>query len=417
MFEALFKRPSTIARYRSAPQYEDRVRYLTNLAASGAARCTLRLVANDQLELVCLPDLWEGEMVTQSLLSATVDAWSGCGGSSGGERRRPEACRRLLGHACRWLRFLGRIAESVEAPHPYAAELEAYVTWMRDVRGLAEGTIRGRFQVVAEFLRWLSERDVPLSEVRINDIDEALSAKMTCGTYLRVTVHNHARYLRTFLRFAEARGLCRPGLADGVLPPRRYQGDAIPQRLSREDVLRLLATTEGERPTDKRDRAILMLLIGYGLRASEVCSLELEDLDWEEETLRVRRSKSGRTEIYPLSRGIGEAILRYLLDVRPARPERALFLTSRAPIRPLRGSALSEIAGRRLDRLGLPVKRRGAHVLRHAAAQHLLDQGLSMKAVGDYLGHRRISSTSAYARVHLEALREVVADFDLGGLA
>ena len=414
MFENLFKQPGTIARYRSAPLHDSRVLYLTHLAASGASLCTLRVVARDQLELVCLPDLWEGEKVPESLVSTTVEAWSGPGGAG---QQRPEACRRLLGHARRWLRFLGRIEESVAVPPPYAAELEAYVIWMRDVRGLAEGTIRGRCQVVAEFLGWLSARSVPLAEIRITDIDEALSARLTCGTYRRVTVHNHARYLRGFLRFAEAQGLCRSGLADGVLPPRRYQSNTIPQRLSREDVLRLLATTVGERPTDKRDRAILMLLIGYGLRAGEVCSLELDDLDWEEETLRVRRSKSRRTEVYPLSRGIGEAILRYLLDVRPVRPERALFLTSCAPIRPLRGSALSEIAGRRLDRLGLPVKRRGTHVLRHAAAQHLLDQGLSIKAVGDYLGHRRISSTSAYTRVRLEALREVVADFDLEGLA
>ena len=267
MFAKLFQRSDAIAKYRSAPLYEDRVQYLTYLAASGASCWTLRKVARDQLELVCLPELWEGERVSESLVSTAVEAWSGTGGSSEGRRKRPEACRQLLGHARRWLHFLGRLEESVEAPHPYAAELEAYVIWMCDVRGLAEGTIRSRCQVVAEFLGWLSERGVPLSEVWINDIDEALSAKMTCGTYLRVTVHNHARYLRTFLRFAEARGLCRPGLADGILPPRRYQGDTIPQRLSREDVLRLLATTEGVRPADKRDRAILMLLIGYGLRA------------------------------------------------------------------------------------------------------------------------------------------------------
>ena len=160
--------------------------------------------------------------------------------------------------------------------------------------------------------------------------------------------------------------------------------------MSRDDIQHLLASTEGEGPVDKRDRAILMLLIGYGLRAGEVCGLQLADLDWQEETLRVRRSKSRRTDLYPLSRGVGHAIVRYLVDVRPRWPGRFLFLTLRAPIRPLRTSALSEIAGRRLDRLGLVVKRRGAHVLRHAAAQHLLDQGLPMKTVGDYLGHRRL---------------------------
>ena len=236
-------------------------------------------------------------------------------------------------------------------------------------------------------------------------------------TYKRTTIHNHARYVRAFLHFAEDRGLCRSGLAEGVMPSRIYQDDTIPIGLSRDDVHRLVASTESKRPVDKRDRAILMLLIGYGLRAGEVCGLQLDDLDWEEETLRVRRDKTGRTDHYPLSRGIGRAILRYLVDVRPQWPGRSLFLTLRAPIRPLRTSALSEIAGRRLDRLGLVVKRRGAHVLRHTAAQHLFDHGLPMKTVGDYLGHRRISSTSVYAKIHLEALREVVADFDLEGLA
>jgi len=68
-----------------------------------------------------------------------------------------------------------------------------------------------------------------------------------------------------------------------------------------------------------------------------------------------------------------------------------------------------------MDRLGISGKRRGPHALRHAAAQHLLDQGLSMKAVGDYLGHRSVAATSIYAKVQLNVLREV-AEIDLGGM-
>ena len=71
---------------------------------------------------------------------------------------------------------------------------------------------------------------------------------------------------------------------------------------------------------------------------------------------------------------------------------------------------------RRLDRLGVMTWRRGPHALRHAAAQHLLDQGMSYKVIGDFLGHRNTSSTAVYAKVNLNALREV-ADFDLEGLA
>ena len=159
-----------------------------------------------------------------------------------------------------------------------------------------------------------------------------------------------------------------------------------------------------------------MLLITYGLRAGEVSGLQLDDLDWQQEMLRVRCPKPGRTHLYPLSRGVGQTILRYLREVRSVQPERTLFLTLKAPIRPLTREVIKGIVSTRIDRLGITDKRRGPHALRHAAAQHLLDQGLSMKAIGDYLGHRSVAATSVYARVHLDALRQV-ADIDLEGLA
>ena len=417
MFEELFEQPRTIKKYRSAPLYEDRVRYLAHMVEGGAKPPTLYNIAYNQLKLVRLVDLREGETVTVSQLAAVAEARSHPEGYSGSEQTLSAASRDFLGYALRWLRFLGRVEEPAEPRHRYAAEIEAFAVWMRDERGLSEGTIRGRCQAVADFLNRLSTRKVPLVAAEMTDVDEAVAAKMACGTYKRATINNYARYLRGFLRFAEDRDLCKSGLGEGLMPSRVYLDDTIPSGLSRDDIQLLLANTEGEGPVDKRDRAILMLLIGYGLRAGEVCGLQLDDLDWQEETLRVRRSKSGRTDLYPLSRGVGHATVRYLVDVCPRWPGRFLFLTLRAPIRPLRTSALSEIAGRRLDRLGLVVKRRGAHVLRHAAAQHLLDHGLPMKTVGDYLGHRRLGSTSVYAKVHLKALREVVADFDLEGLA
>jgi site-specific recombinase XerD len=185
--------------------------------------------------------------------------------------------------------------------------------------------------------------------------------------------------------------------------------------LNRDEVVRLLATTEGDRTFDIRARAILMLLITYGLRAGEVSGLQLDDLDWEREMLRVRCPKPGRTHLYPLSRGVGQTILRYLSEVRPKQSDRRLFLTLRAPIKPLDRHMIKFIVSTRIDRLGVTGKRRGPHALRHAAAQHLLDQGLSMKAVGDYLGHRSVAATSVYAKVQLNALREVAA-IDLEGV-
>ena len=206
------------------------------------------------------------------------------------------------------------------------------------------------------------------------------------------------------------------GLADGIMPSRFHPGETIPKGLNRDEVLRLLATTEGDRPADVCDRAIFMPLIAYGLRAGEDSGLGLDDLDWTEEPLQVCRPKPGRTHQYPLSRGVGQAILRYIREVRPKRRERELFLTLQAPIRPMTRGAIGNIVRRRACRAGIVGKRRGSHALRHGAAQHLLDNGLSMKAVGDYLGHRSVSATATYAKVRLDTLRKV-GEIDLEGLA
>jgi integrase/recombinase XerD len=101
---------------------------------------------------------------------------------------------------------------------------------------------------------------------------------------------------------------------------------------------------------------------------------------------------------------------------RPAGRGRSLFFTSHAPIRPVGRKTLSKIVRDRLASIGIISGRRGTHALRHAAAQHLLDQGVSMKVIGDFLGHRDPSSTAIYAKVNLAALREVAA-LDLEGLA
>ena len=228
---------------------------------------------------------------------------------------------------------------------------------------------------------------------------------------------NYAQRLRLFFRFAEFGGWCMGGIADAIKAPRIYADERLPPRLTRDEVFRLLATTEGNRRSDIRDRAILMLLIAYGLRSGELRRLRLDDIDWQAETLRVRRSKSGRTHPYPLSQSVAHAIVRYIREVRPSRPDRTLFCTVVAPIRLLTRGALGTIVRDRLRRVGVVAGRRGPHALRHAAAQHLLDQGASWKVIADHLGHATQASTRAYAKIDLNALREVAQDFDLEGLA
>jgi site-specific recombinase XerD len=243
-----------------------------------------------------------------------------------------------------------------------------------------------------------------------------IAAEHQRGAWNRRTIHDYAQRLRRFLAFAEERGWCRPGLAAGIMAPKFMTDETVPKGVKRQDVERLLASVQGERPVDRRDRAILLLFVAYGLRAGEVAGLRLDDLDWENEIVRVRCPKPGRTHVWPLSPAVGHAILRYITDVRPTGHGRSLFFTSRSPIRPVSRKTLSKIVHDRLAGIGIVSGRRGAHALRHAAAQHLLDQGVSMKVIGDFLGHSDPSSTAIYAKVNLTALREVAA-LDLEGLA
>jgi integrase/recombinase XerD len=159
----------------------------------------------------------------------------------------------------------------------------------------------------------------------------------------------------------------------------------------------------------------MLLLAVYGLRSGEVRTLKLDNVDWERNLLFIPRTKGRRVEPYPLSPTVGEAIVRYLQRVRPRSSYREIFLTVEAPIRPLSGAAVWRSVAKRARALDPPVVPHGAHVLRHACATHLLEQGFSLKEIGDHLGHRSLSSTTRYASVNLAGLREV-ANFSLGGL-
>ena len=407
MFEFLFAQSSAIARYRSAPLLEDRIRYLAHCKQIGIKLETLRKIASHQLSLVCTLDLRDSD---DDANLRKLEGWS-----LPEERKlQPRARRLAFNHADRWLHFLGWRTVPEAACHAHTREVTAFMAHVSGECGWSDATVESCGRTVNRFFFWLDEMGVDLASIEITMIDQIIANYCARG-YSRSTTHLYAQQLRRFFRFAEQRSWCKPGLADGIIPPQRYPGETIPKGLDRDEVIRLLAITEGDRIFDIRARAILMLLITYGLRAGEVAGLQLDDLDWDREMLRVRCPKPGRTHLYPFSPSVGQAILRYLREVRPERHDRRLFLTLRAPIKPLNRHMIKAIVSTRIERLGITGKRRGPHALRHAAAQHLLDQGLSMKAVGDYLGHRSVAATSVYAKVQLNVLREVAA-IDLEGM-
>jgi site-specific recombinase XerD len=210
-----------------------------------------------------------------------------------------------------------------------------------------------------------------------------------------------------FLRYAHREGVLKGDLSATVGWPQVYRLSSIPRSISWGDVNRVLACVERRTGAGRRDYAILLLLVTYGLRGREIAALTLDNIDWKRERLAVPERKAGHSTAFPLSAVVGEAILDYLRQGRPKTTDRHVFFRAAAPRRPLGHAAVSAIARKYLLRAGVNVPRPGSHTLRHSAVQRLIDADFDLKTIGDFVGHRSASSTEVYAKVAVEALREV----------
>ena len=415
MFNQLYKSSRAIERHLAAPLLDERLRYLSHRAALGCNKKSLRLIApyllvfTDYLHLKAI-----GEIGVEQINRA-ADQWVSRQPQHQSVTDYREGRMLFISFAKDWLRFLGRLRPLEVPRQPYTYMIEEFVKYMTEERGLSPATVGPRRVRLAQFFSRFYQEHRSFNEISIVDIDATIVRMGEQNAYARASIRAYVDAIRSFFRYAEQRGWCAPGLAEAIISPRLFADEQLPKGPSWEDVQRLLASTESDKPKDIRDRALVMLFAVYGLRVGEVQALKLEDLDWENELLHVTRSKEYRREVYPLSYTAGEALLRYLKEVRPRVPYREVFITMLAPVRPCRKGALYCAVADRLRALGVSLKHRGPHSLRHACATRLLAQGLSLKEVGTHLGHQRTDTTRVYAKVDLAGLRQV-ADFDLGGV-
>jgi site-specific recombinase XerD len=411
MHDELFEKPDIVARYRAGPCAHARERFLRQASAEGYSRSTLKRIAWVLLSVAEAVQSHGGRISSTRLRSVLCRRIRLCDG-----RRPSEHTARLLRrHGEDWLRSIGALLPEADQPARFARELGAFAAYMRVERGLSPVTIATREVRMCRFFSCLPSRVRSLSDVTIGQIDAFLESEAQRG-WSRASLHTLGSSLRSFFRYAAQQGWCAASLALSIDLPRRYELEDVPMAPTVDEVDQLLATTAlGDAPVTIRDHAVLSLLIHYGLRRGEVEHLTLDDIDWVAETLHVMRPKLRRPQCYPLSAPVGEAILRYLRDARPRCEHRAVFITVKAPFRPLSGSSISAMVRMRLRKQGVKLEWSGAHCLRHACAGQLLDAGFTLKQIADHLGHRSMSSTRIYTKIDLQSLRQV-AELDLGAL-
>jgi site-specific recombinase XerD len=413
MFETLFHCPRACFRHSNGPLAKEREAFLAHLTSLGMVRETLLGYASELLVVAAVLKGRGPGRIEPSDINLCARQWA--------KRRRQ------LGHvedlkwpayhfakvARAWCSYMGWLKQA--AAKPFTVPLA--VTWAKILRseaGLSERTIYGYCWWATEFLQWLEHQEVLLSRVAVANVDGFIKHLASRGM-ARLSLYGAATTLRRFFRDAHRKGWCQRDLAPLILTPHLFRYENVPSGPAWPDVKRLLAATEGTSIQDLRNRSMLFLLAVYGLRCGEVTALRLEDLDWPRHVLRFRRVKTDRVQEYPLTRSTAQAIRHYLQRGRPqsARPE--LFLTLRAPFRPLSSGAVYAVTESLFKRLNIVSRKRGPHSLRHACATHLINNGFPLKAIGDHLGHTSLTATQIYAKVDLAGLRRVAA-FDLGGL-
>ena len=413
MLEQLIHSPRDLARHRAAPYLNEREQYLNDCAAQQYSRSTLLLKARELLWVARKLSIYPNLQLTYEQIEAVACGWD--------ERQQVPKCTRTLDprftrgrflQAARtWLRFLGCLVQPEES-FPFAEELAAYIAWMRDEQEMAATTVDRRTHIVRRLLRWYADKGRPLVEIGIADVDVYLAqAKCT-----RRTLKNVVQILRSFFHFCSTRGWCAKSMVEVIVGPKVFPQELIPTGPPWSEVQRLLASMDSDSPADRRDLPVLMLCAIYGFRACEVAHLQIDDIDWDQGVLRVTRAKRKGRQLFPLVATVGNALADYLRLARPPCGSRRLFLTLHPPFRPLTSRGVSSLATRRLSGLGIQARSTGAHCLRHACATHMLARGLSLKEIGDQLGHRSTLSTRTYAKVDLAGLRRVAA-FDLGELS
>lgn len=210
--------------------------------------------------------------------------------------------------------------------------------------------------------------------------------------------------LRSFFRFLVSEDLATTDPTSTLLAPKT--GRPLPSVLQLAQVERLLATVPGSEPVALRDRAILEVLYGCGLRVSELCGLDLPDLDAQEGSLRVR-GKGSKQRVVPVGGPALDAVGAWLRGGRPAfggkRPNAAIFLNQR-------GTRLSRVSvwtllKRSAAEAGIPGEIT-PHTLRHTYATHLLEGGADLRIVQELLGHADISTTEIYTHVDRAFVQE-----------
>jgi site-specific recombinase XerD len=292
-------------------------------------------------------------------------------------------------------------------PRLIQEELKEFDAHLDQVCGLAASTRRLRTRIVRTFLseRFGASR-IDMAQVKPEHVHRFVvshleGCKPSTGKVLGIA-------LRSYLRFRGMHGDHVRCLIAAIPQIAQWRLTSLPDTLSEAELERFLSAFDRKSAIGRRDYAMARCMVDLGLRAGEVASLQLDDLNWHDGTLRLSAGKARRTDVLPLPTRTGRAIAQYLTDGRPVSDSRAVFLRHVAPLtEPIRSSVVRNTVRAAHARCGSDPRRRGTHVLRHSVGSRLVQAGVPMKEIADILRHRCLDTTAIYTTIDLSSLARV----------
>ena len=280
---------------------------------------------------------------------------------------------------------------------------QSFLDFCRVEKGLSANSLSSYFLDLQRF----SNGILPLAPQGATARDLAHYVESLYGAGLSArSIARHMTTLRNFYSFLTREGEIQADPSEFLTPPRQWSN--LPKYLNREEIDRLLAAPDASKPTGLRDRAMLELLYATGLRVTELCRLELSNVERDSGVLRVT-GKGNKQRLVPFGESAGEAMGLYVNQARPGllkgRASRFLFVTARGGAMTRQG--FWKLLGGYGKKVGI-FRDLTPHVMRHSFATHLVEGGADLRSVQIMLGHADISTTQVYTHVARRRLREIV---------
>lgn len=287
------------------------------------------------------------------------------------------------------------------------SEIEDFLSAMLLERGLAKNTCESYGRDLRLFAAFLRTRKITsAAEVTRDHIVDFLREERVDGKRATTRARRTAA-IRMWLKDLKARRIIRHNPAELLDPPRKEL--ILPKTLSEEEVFAMIDAVNGNEPREVRDRALLEILYGCGLRVSELCELKLDAVVADGELLRVF-GKGSKERLVPIGGAAGRALLAYYAAARGILTkgnlgETHVFVTRLG--RPFTRQGVFKIIRERAAAVGIAANRISPHVLRHCFASHMLAHGADIRAIQEMLGHADISTTQIYTHVDTARFGEI----------